>query len=530
MKKFCLYCGILMAMLLMLTACGSSSTDSSNSESSPNSSNSENEEAIGSWREEKYLGTEVELFYNGLAPVWSDFDELDGFLGLCDKNGKLLTEMKYNFHTIVEGKRYVGTYPPSDSDGPLNYFLVEDDGKATPIEESQIPFGDVKNNNFDWDFHYTKIGNSFGVTRIENNKEEVLLDLTDGEDEIKYIIVQEIGEDTILMKDIQEDTFGAINSKGEWTIEPKFTMIGYFNEKGYALATEDDIDYDEWIRLGSDDMIGPFGLIDYKGEYVVEPKFYLNRNSTYSRIEIKEHALQNIQPTPNNVFVVESINVPSFSEGLCPVWLEDGEPNEAPLAYINEKGKVVIELPKNENPDWSHQISRFSEGLAFFGYHEKIENKSKSGSDDADYRLIHHLQFIDKKGKVVIDLTDKRDPESVEDYNAPITEDEDIRNHISYAIPFKNGLSCFYVNLNGEDRYGFINKEGEVVIPAVLEDETSFEDPNYAILSKWAEDTEERDIVAAVIDREGKYIIPYELKLGKIEYSRSLGKEAWRMR
>lgn len=528
MKKFCLYCSVLMALLLMLTGCRSSSTDSSNSQSSSDPSDSKNEQPIGNWREEKYLGTEVELFYNGLAPVWNDFDKLDAFLGLCDKNGKLVTEIKYNFHTIVEGKRYVGIDPPYyESDKPTRHFLIQDDGTEIKVEESDV-FWDDPNSNFGWDFKYTKIGNSYGVTQIENNKKEVLLDLTDGEDEIKYIIVQEIGEDTILMKDIQEETFGAINSKGEWTIEPKFTMIGYFNEKGYALATEEDIDYEEWVRGKSDDLIGPFGLIDYKGEYVVEPKFYLNRKSTYSRIEIKEHALQNVQPTQSNTFVIESIDVPSFSEGLCPVWLEDGEPNEAPLGYINEKGKVVIELPKNEDPDVPYQISRFSEDLAFFSYHEKIENKSKADSDDEDYRSIDHVQFINKKGKVVIDLTDKRDPESVEDYT--ITEDEDIRNHIFYALPFKNGLSCFYVTIDGEDRYGFINKEGEVVIPAVLEDATYFKDPNYAILSKWADDPEERDIVAAVIDREGNYIIPYDLKLGKIEHSRSLGEEAWRMR
>ena len=139
----------------------------------------------------------------------------------------------------------------------------------------------------------------------------------------------------------------------------------------------------------------------------------------------------------NNQIIIPFIyaEADDFSEGLAAVHKYDKTVNSlfGPIpsqkcGFINTKGEVVIPFKFK----WQFNSLKFSEGFCAIG---TLNNSRMMYETDRN-------SFIDRKGNVVISglFTD--------------------------AEPFENGVSRIKKN----DKYGYINKKGEIIIPCQYDD------------------------------------------------------------
>jgi hypothetical protein len=138
-------------------------------------------------------------------------------------------------------------------------------------------------------------------------------------------------------------------------------------------------------------------------------------------------------------------NARSFSEGLAAV--QKGKK----WGFIDKNGKYVIE-PTHSNVD---NASNFSEGLAF------IPNNG----------------FIDQTGKVVIET----------------------QKYVMYADKFSEGLAWYN---NREDKYGYINQQGDTAIEPQFTHANNFSE-GLAAVRFGSKDSEK----FGYIDTSGKFVI-----------------------
>jgi hypothetical protein len=146
------------------------------------------------------------------------------------------------------------------------------------------------------------------------------------------------------------------------------------------------------------------------------------------------------------------VEVGDFSEGLASICF----PNESGgdcrgVGFIDETGEIVIA------PRFKH-ATKFSEGLAY------VEAEGLVG-------------FIDRRGEVAIKL--KETERYVSDFHeglALVLTDQGlgfidragkwaINARYSYAESFSEGLAAATISSERGAKYGFINKEGQMVIP-----------------------------------------------------------------
>lgn len=139
----------------------------------------------------------------------------------------------------------------------------------------------------------------------------------------------------------------------------------------------------------------------------------------------------------NNQVVIPFIyaDVEDFSEGLAAVHKYDrtvqtifGPTPSKKCGFINKQGEVVIPFKFK----WQFETIVFSEGLCAIGTANKSDQLYETNRNS----------FIDTKGNVVISglFTD--------------------------AEPFEHGVSRIKKN----DKYGYINKKGEIIIPCTYDD------------------------------------------------------------
>lgn len=202
--------------------------------------------------------------------------------------------------------------------------------------------------------------------------------------------------------------WGLINKKGEMVIEPKFSDVSVFRD-GIAAAE---------ITIMSERKMG---FIDTNGEWVIPPKF--------------DHASQ-------------------FSEGLARVFVK------GKYGYIDRSGNIVI------NPEYS-SASDFSEGLACV----KLGGDVIKPKGMSSVRLNADYGFIDKTGKVVFNVGRS----GCESFSNGIARVEFGPGHraidrsgkflfdasVDVWSDFCEGLAQVYL---GGGEIGFIDTTGEIVI------------------------------------------------------------------
>lgn len=187
-----------------------------------------------------------------------------------------------------------------------------------------------------------------------------------------------------------------------------------------------------------------------------------------------------------------------FSEGLAPICFPQGPKHTCELSgFIDETGKIVI-APQFKTS------SGFSEGLA------AVQTETAAG-------------FIDRSGKMVIKLEDpisfgfKEGRAAVRttkgwafiDRNGKFISE----NRYSEVVSFSEGLAAVAIGYGREARYGFINKEGEMVIPARLEPSWG-QFPAIGYLTQFAEGLARIQIKDrfGYINKKGEIVIPVRFR------------------
>ena len=288
--------------------------------------------------------------------------------------------------------------------------------------------------------------------------------------------------------------YGYIDKKGEYVIWPQFDDADHF-DSGIAL-----VEYNNYI-----------GVIDKKGNYVINPQYkrgefrYLGNkmfmvkegdycilknekqkplsdirfqkdeaigwtDSFFNKVlqndgydtDLKPLSMLNktmcyINSKGEKEFNAQFDDAMYFSEGLASVKIN------GKIGYIDRKGKTVI------NPQFE-EASQFKEGLAV------IKMSDKYG-------------YIDKEGKYVINP--QYESASAFDNGVSIISDgehEGLLNKegniiLNYSMDeLQFGYDSKMILAKKDDKYGYINHEGNTVLPCEYIGATNFSSDGYAIV------------------------------------------------
>ncbi len=214
-----------------------------------------------------------------------------------------------------------------------------------------------------------------------------------------------------------EHKWGFIDKNGTMIIAPKFQEVQSFTE-GLAAVMNDER---KW------------GFIDKNGKVIIPFQFEDAFNFSEGLACVLTNGLFGFIDKSGKVVIEPRFATPSnFKEGLAAVELpvKDFKPYKyygtyvrslGELLFIDKTGNTAIKFDSNVK-----RISDFSEGLASV----EIERKDK------DY----YTRLINKQGKVAFDLP-----------------------FYSSQVSFSEGLARIEQN----NRYGFVNKTGKIVIKPV---------------------------------------------------------------
>ena len=322
---------------------------------------------------------------------------------------------------------------------------------------------------------------------------------------------------TVLLKPVTEKTdsslpklhtinrngrYGFVNHEGEIVIPCRWTKVDDFYE---GLAAVDDssgkwgyLDVNgnriipcKWAKVGSFEdgfavVENKYGAYDYKGG-VIDSNGNLVIPINYGSLEYIGCGLFKYYVSPRYGIINgenESVISPTwqsigkFSEGLCPVANKDSQ-----MGYIDRNGQLSI-------PCWWNRADNFSEGLAVVGdkdfkygvidingnvvipcYHDGLSGFSEGL---CAFKKDGKTGFINKADEIVIEAA------------------WDTKYGILYD--FHSGRMLVK---NAEDKYGYINKLGSLVIPYTWTDAESFENG-----TAWVK----VDDTWKLIDTDGNYV------------------------
>ena len=236
----------------------------------------------------------------------------------------------------------------------------------------------------------------------------------------------------------KDGKYGFINTKGETVVEQKYRETYNF-EFGYAVVRQNSY----------------YGVIDKNGIEIIKPDKYTGN------IVVVSDGLFFV-PGPNggydiidkdsNVIIDGIANAGKYSNGLIPV-KEIASGTQNPMqngkwAYIDEKGNKVI--------DYIYDFAgSFVDGIAGVVYDGKIG-------------------YINTKGEYVIEPQyTYSDKVILRDYSCGIVSIYDGEKSIYFdengnkLFDSNNGYSSFsedFVKCEKDDQYGYMNKEGKLVI------------------------------------------------------------------
>jgi len=284
--------------------------------------------------------------------------------------------------------------------------------------------------------------------------------------------------------------FGYINKEGEIVIKPQFERSMNFSD-GLAVFISGK----------------KYGYINTKGEVVIPPKFDFAYDFIDDRASVYLDGKSGfIDKNGDFVFVINSGEDCDgfYSEGLVSKWVDHK------VGFLDKDGKTVIE------PQLFDEAGRFSEGLApvkingKWGFINKkgdivIEPNFNAVMDFSDgmaevCKLIDGHTFkngyIDKAGKFVIDpIYDAADffseglasvRKGGQSYVINKKGDIVFSHNYFYLGRFTNGIAPVY-DRNGTNKWGYVNKKGELVIPLEFDIASDFKDglAYVAVKDKW---------------------------------------------
>lgn len=246
-----------------------------------------------------------------------------------------------------------------------------------------------------------------------------------------------------------EDALGYINTKGEVIIEPEYPAATNFLN-GFASVMIDE----DWM------------VINKNGELIMES--YFERPMIFKdglakfKLEMGLRSKYGFINIYGDTAIYPKYEMASdFSEGLCMA-----TPDGRKYGYINTKGEWIIPAEYDLgvlmkiNGDYDFSDKNFSDGYV------SVQKGEKYG-------------IIDKTGKLVLDFTFDFIGEFSEGL-APAKKDDKygyidingkwvIKPEYTSAEKFHNGLAAVSLGPLFEEKYGFINSKGKIVIPITIE-------------------------------------------------------------
>lgn len=289
----------------------------------------------------------------------------------------------------------------------------------------------------------------------------------------------------------QDGLWGYIDSTGKVLIEPQFEMCGFF-EEGLAYAQVGDalgyIDENGQLVIAADFPAATnfhegyasvmvdedWMVINKEGDFTMESYFAspVTFHDGLARFKLEMGIRSKygfINPLGDTVIYPKFEFVSDFSEGLCMA-----SPDGSTYGYINTSGEWVIQpdfelgVVMKVNDEYDFNDKNFSNGFV------AVQKDEKYG-------------IIDKTGKLVLDYTH----EFIGKYSdglAPAKKGDKfgfidlggkwvIKPTYSGAEKFHNGLAAVSKGPLFESEWGFINKEGKVVIPITIAAYFSFDSP-----------------------------------------------------
>ena len=243
---------------------------------------------------------------------------------------------------------------------------------------------------------------------------------------------------------------GFMNRKGELIIDFQYTNCFAACSFSYGLGL---------LNIG-----GRYGYINDKNKFVINPHFddaYSFRKEGFAVVKMEKkyglidrHGNYLIEPKFDLMPMFSFINL---EDGLFPVFVKENSTTKTRYGFSDLKGNIRFFL--DDKLDFSNNHHGFLNGYAIIDDFRSDKRKKR---------------FINTSGSIVFDAY------------------EDARF-------FKNGLAAVKIN----DRYGYIDLNGNFLIKPQFDDAKSFLDSGFAIVGvglknfrKWG-----------IINRKGEYII-----------------------
>jgi len=262
-----------------------------------------------------------------------------------------------------------------------------------------------------------------------------------------------------------------------------------WNGEHWGYLREDDFEYNVEFRYdNAEDFFDGYALVEIdKKKLIIDSTFKViyESNDKYEIISSFHQELAKVKDKQTNKYgfinlkgqlVIPCIfrDADDFSEGLCAVYNDIGY--NAFLGFINKNGKVVIPVEFEANDKWDNKYMKrlhmFKDGyinvkkningriyetlieingkpLPGFGWVYEKVSPFKEGF--AKYKLNGKYGFLNKKGQVVV-------PAKYE-----------------YATDFHNGYASVQMNVDGTMKWGCINHDGVEVVPCIYDNRTVIE-------------------------------------------------------
>lgn len=213
-------------------------------------------------------------------------------------------------------------------------------------------------------------------------------------------------------KDLSLRSWGWIDTKGNWKIEPKFDeIVSDFDEAGMAIVSEEN---GSWGRSN--------GVIDQMGLYIIPPEYY------------------SISPFVNNLALVSKY---------------EGESYKRKSGYFNRKGKVVIPIIYDEAESFSNGVALVGRLNDFnqmeFSYLDAYGKEKFPYKYEFAYSFKESITFVREKGEYKLI---KLNGEKLNGNSFDFVENF---NDLPYAIVSNDGF------------WGAIDKNGVDIVPIIYD-------------------------------------------------------------
>ncbi len=280
----------------------------------------------------------------------------------------------------------------------------------------------------------------------------------------------------------KDGLWGYIDTTGKEVIAPAFKIAGFFNE-GFAYAQIGDaigfIDitgkevikakypaaysfYDGYSSVLEDE---DWGVINTQGEMVIEPKFagplVFHHGLAKIKLERGLFSTYGFINTKGDTAIYPSYEkLSDFSDGVCMASIDGRK-----YGYIDTKGEWVIQPTLDLgalfkiNGEYDFSDKNFSNGYIAVSKDEKYGLMDKTGK----IVLVHKFDFIGKYAEGLAPA--KKD--SLYGY-IDIKGNWVIKPKYNGAEAFHNGLAAVSKGPYLEEKWGFVDHSGKVIIPLTI--------------------------------------------------------------